>query len=57
MPDYIGVEFKFMSTLASEESKAWVNDPTKAMKVVEDERRFAQEHLRQWIPRFCGEAK
>ena len=57
MPDYIGVEFKFMSTLASEESKAWGNDPTRAMEIIGDERRFAQEHLRQWIPRFCGEAK
>ncbi|MDG7007432.1 MAG: molecular chaperone TorD family protein [Nitrososphaerota archaeon] len=57
MPDYIGVEFKFMSTLASEESKAWGSDPSKAVKIIEDEKRFVQERMRQWIPRFCGEAK
>lgn len=57
MPDYIGVEFMFMSSLASEESKAWGNDPSKALKIIGDEKRFSQDHMRPWIPRFCGEAK
>ena len=43
MPDYIGVEFKFMSTLASEESKAWGSDPSKALKIIDDEMGFAQQ--------------
>jgi putative dimethyl sulfoxide reductase chaperone len=57
IPDYIGVEFKFMSTLATEESKAWERDPSMALKIIEDEKRFAQEHMRPWVPRFCSEAK
>lgn len=57
MPDYIGVELKFMSTLASEESKAWGSDPSGARKIIGEEKAFMHQHMLQWIPRFCGEAK
>lgn len=56
MPDYIGVEFKFMSTLASKEAEAWSADTSKALELIDVQRQFARDHLRPWVPRFCAEA-
>lgn len=57
LPDYIGVEFKFMSTLASKEAEAWCADASKAEQLIEGQLLFAREHLQAWVPRFCDEAQ
>jgi TorA maturation chaperone TorD len=57
LPDYIGVEFRFMSALASKEAKAWGVDRSRALELIGAQKRFARAHLQSWIPRFCAEAE
>lgn len=57
LPDFIGVEFKFMSTLADKEAKAWGSDPEEARLLIEAQRQFAADHVRPWVPRFCEKAR
>ncbi len=57
LPDFIGVEFKFMATLAAKEARAWGSDPKEARLLLGAQGRFATEHLRPWIPQFCEKAK
>lgn len=54
LPDYIGVELKFMSLLSYREAEAWrKNDIPKALRFLELQRRFMDEHVRQWVTEFC----
>ena len=54
MPDHISVEFEFMQTLAAKEEEAWANgDAEYATNLLAIERRFFDEHLDRWVPRFC----
>ena len=46
-----------MSALASREAGVWAADPLEALRLVGEQRLFAREHIGQWVPRFCIEAK
>ncbi len=56
-PDFIGVEFRFMSTLAAREAESWGVDAAGAAQFVSAQREFASEHMRPWISRFCENAR
>lgn len=56
LPDYIGVEFKFMSALAAQEAEAWSADASKALQLIRRQQSFVKDHLQPWVPRFCAEA-
>jgi TorA maturation chaperone TorD len=54
LPDHIAVEFEFMHKLTEKEGKAWKkNDNNMALRYLEYEKKFIDEHLSQWIPQFC----
>lgn len=54
LPDYIGVELKFMAILAYHEALAWrKNDILTALSFLEMEKKFIDEHLKNWVPEFC----
>jgi putative dimethyl sulfoxide reductase chaperone len=53
-PDYIGLELDFMRHLTEREARAWAEgNRDEAVRIVEKERRFLEEHLARWVPRFC----
>ncbi len=53
-PDFIGFELDFMRHLCLKESEAWRgDDPDQALKYLEKELGFLNEHITRWIPRFC----
>jgi len=53
-PDFIGLELDFMRHLTEKEAQAWAaGDPEEALKVLEKEQAFLEEHITRWIPRFC----
>jgi putative dimethyl sulfoxide reductase chaperone len=55
LPDHIVVELEFMQTLTGWETEAWETGDTElAMKCLELETRFIQEHLVRWVPAFCA---
>ena len=54
LPDHISVEFEFMETLTGREVEAWeTGDINLAMKCLEIETLFVQQHLTCWVPDFC----
>jgi putative dimethyl sulfoxide reductase chaperone len=53
-PDYIGLELDFMRHLTEKEARAWAEgNRDEAVRIVEKERSFLEEHLARWVPRFC----
>jgi TorA maturation chaperone TorD len=53
-PDFIGLELDFMRHLTDKEAQAWVDsDREEALRVLEKEQAFLEEHITRWIPRFC----
>lgn len=55
IPDHIGVELEFMQKLTEREAEAWKQkDKTTAFQCLEFEKKFLDEHLYQWIPKFCN---
>ncbi len=53
-PDFIGFELDFMRHLTEKEAQAWADgDREEALKVLEKERTFLEDHVARWIPRFC----
>jgi TorA maturation chaperone TorD len=53
-PDYIGLELDFMRHLTEKEARAWAEgNRDEAVRIVEKERSFLEEHLGRWVPRFC----
>ncbi|MFN3739468.1 MAG: molecular chaperone [Thermodesulfovibrionales bacterium] len=57
LPDYIGIELKFMARLCYEESLRWKeNAPSKAMRLLEMEKEFLDSHIMAWLPAFLSEA-
>jgi TorA maturation chaperone TorD len=53
-PDFIGFELDFMRHLAEKEATAWTDaDREQALRFLEQERAFLEEHITRWIPRFC----
>ncbi|GAB4539402.1 MAG: molecular chaperone TorD family protein [Thermodesulfovibrionia bacterium] len=57
LPDYIGIELKFMARLCYEESVMWrENNPSGARRFLEMERDFLKGHIRAWVPAFISQA-
>ncbi len=55
LPDYIGIELKFMSLLCYKEAEALrAQDMEKRAGVLNTERAFFKEHIITWIPAFTS---
>ncbi len=58
LPDHIGVELEFMQRLTCHEKEAWSReDKETAIRCLEFEKKFVDEHLSQWVPIFCNKVK
>ncbi len=58
LPDHIGVELELMQRLTCHEKEAWTRDDKEtAIRCLEFEKRFIDEHLCQWVPIFCNKVK
>ncbi len=58
LPDHIGVELEFMQRLTCHEKEAWTGeDKETAIRCLEFEKKFIDEHLSQWVPIFCEKVK
>jgi TorA maturation chaperone TorD len=58
LPDHIGVELEFMQRLTCHEKEAWTQeDKETAIRCLEFEKKFIDEHLSQWVPTFCDKVK
>jgi len=56
IPDNISVELEFMQKLIEREAQALAeNDEESVLKCRKIEKRFMEEHLIQWVPRFCDQ--
>ncbi|OGO14965.1 MAG: hypothetical protein A2Z14_05510 [Chloroflexi bacterium RBG_16_48_8] len=56
-PDYIGLELDFLRFLAEREVEAWEQeDEELALSNAEKARGFFQEHVGEWVSRFCDHA-
>ena len=54
LPDHISVELEFMQKVTEGERNAWEEgDTDRALYCLNMEKRFLEEHLTKWIPRFC----
>jgi TorA maturation chaperone TorD len=54
MPDHISAELEFMGKLTAHEAELWcAGDEENALGSLRIQRRFFDEHLNQWVPRFC----
>ncbi|MFQ5965781.1 MAG: molecular chaperone [Candidatus Scalinduaceae bacterium] len=54
LPDHIGVELELMQRLTCREKEAWSQeDKETAIRCLEFEKKFIDEHLSQWVPIFC----
>ncbi|PIW26467.1 MAG: hypothetical protein COW30_14660 [Rhodospirillales bacterium CG15_BIG_FIL_POST_REV_8_21_14_020_66_15] len=54
MPDHISAELEFMQRLAIQEAAYWTDgDKESARGAMAVQRRFLDEHLSRWLPRFC----
>lgn len=55
IPDYIGIELKFMALLSYHEAVAWrKNDINGAIRFLKLQQRFLDEHIKRWMPEFCN---
>lgn len=54
LPDHISAELEFMQKLADHEARLWEEgQDAQAQQCLLIEKRFFDEHLSQWVPRFC----
>jgi TorA maturation chaperone TorD len=54
IPDHIGAELEFMQKLTKGERGAWKrNNKETALRCLNFEKKFIDEHLSQWVPIFC----
>jgi len=54
LPDHISVEFEFMRQVTRREEQAWgEEDEEGAIYCLKIQKKFIEEHLVRWIPRFC----
>lgn len=54
LPDHIGLELAFMQFICEEEHETWQrNDNVEAMRLIEIQKSFLEEHLGQWAPVLC----
>jgi TorA maturation chaperone TorD len=55
--DYLGVELEFIHALSVRETDAWdAGKTTKARSLLEEQKKFFQEHLESWVPSFIPKA-
>jgi len=55
LPDYIGVELKFMALLSYHEAEAWrKGDIQEAIRFAKLQQKFMDEHLCRWTSEFCN---
>ena len=53
IPDHVSVEMELMQKITERESQAWAEeDKEGALNCLSVEKRFLEEHLCKWIPRF-----
>ncbi len=58
LPDHIGVELELMQRLTCHEKEAWAReDKETAIRCLEFEKKFVDEHLSKWVPTFCDKVK
>ena len=58
MPDHISVELEFMELLTKNQAQAESEDDENgAQRYLEVEKRFLEEHLIRWVPKFCEEIR
>lgn len=56
-PDYLGIEFGFLSFLATQETKAYVaGQEMKAKRYAAEADEFMDQHLGQWVRKFVDAA-
>ena len=56
LPDHISVELEFMQQVILREEQAWKDDDKEtALLCQENGKKFVDEHLFRWIPKFCEE--
>ena len=56
IPDHISVELELMQKIISKEKEAWEkNDGKGALHYLKIEKMFMDDHIIQWVPRFCDE--
>ena len=56
LPDHISVELEFMQHVVMREEQAWKDDDKEtALLCQENGKKFVDEHLFRWIPKFCEE--
>ncbi len=54
LPDHISVELEFMQQVTRREEQAWgEEDEEGAVYCLKIQKKFIEEHLVRWIPRFC----
>jgi TorA maturation chaperone TorD len=54
MPDHISVELEFMQQVVRREAQAWGTDDDETARLcLKNEKKFIEEHLCGWIPKFC----
>lgn len=55
LPDYIGIELKFLALLSYREAEAWKgNNIPAATKFLKYQQEFMDSHIHKWIPAFCS---
>jgi ferredoxin len=53
-PDHVSIELAFMAYLTGCEASFWeVGNQEKAIRYLDREASFLQEHLMRWLPQFC----
>ncbi|MFQ6097901.1 MAG: molecular chaperone [Armatimonadota bacterium] len=58
IPDHLSVELEIMRSLTRREAEAWQAGELGAITwLLRHERRFLEEHLTRWVPRFCARVK
>ncbi len=54
LPDHVGVELELMERLARAEAEAWrEGDGDAAVRCLEVQQTFLEQHMMKWLPGFC----
>ncbi len=59
IPDHIGIELEYMQKLVKKEAELWEKNENNSqlLKTIQQEKKFIEEHLDNWIPEFCQKVK
>lgn len=56
LPDHISVELEFMGKLVEWEAAKWPDEDSESAKYcLAVQKKFAEEHLLKWAPKFCSD--